>query len=248
MFRTLLQVQVQKHFPSQSRGRPQKLQFDDAYDDILRVVRTGMQWRELKPKHVSFITVFKTMHKWIAAGVFKNAYTNLLRLYARKRRPKYYCIDSSFVKNIYGADCTGRNPTDRGRRATKLSTIVDDLGTPFVAHCTPANHSDMCLMDPTLQSLLVGLEKGAEFYADKGYDSRNNRRICRSYGLRDRIFKRRSINVRRTHAKRGVIERFFSWIDKYRRLIVRYEKYITVYESMTYLAFGLITERRLNQI
>ena len=66
MFRTLLQVQVQKYFPSQSRGRPQKLEFDDAYDDILRVVRTGMQWRELKPKHVSFITVCKTMHKWIA--------------------------------------------------------------------------------------------------------------------------------------------------------------------------------------
>ena len=28
------------------------------------------------------------------------------------------------LKSIYGRDCVGRNPTDRGRRATKLSAIV----------------------------------------------------------------------------------------------------------------------------
>ena len=76
---------------------------------------------------VSHITVFKTMHLWMRSHAFENAYTRLLRLYRRQRRPRFCCIDSSYVKNIYGRDCTYRNPTDRGRRATKLSVIVDDI-------------------------------------------------------------------------------------------------------------------------
>jgi len=115
MFKNVLRIQVEKYFPRNVRGRPSLLTFDDAYDDILKVVRTGMQWRHLTPKHVSFITVFKTMHKWVAADLFRAAYQTLLRLYSRKRRPRYYCVDSSFVKNIYGSDCVGRNPTDRGQ-------------------------------------------------------------------------------------------------------------------------------------
>ena len=95
-----------------TRGRPALLGFDDAYDDILRVVRTGMQWRYLRPTAaVAYITVFKTMHKWIDAGLFHTAYVRLLRLYRRHRRPRYSCVDSTFVKNVYGVDCVGRNPT-----------------------------------------------------------------------------------------------------------------------------------------
>ena len=81
-------------------------------------------------------------------------------------------------------------------------------------------------------------------FADKGYDSARNRAHCREYGLRDRIFKRRTINGPRTHAKRGVIERFFSWHDKYRRLLVRYEQGIGIYLEMTYLAAGNLLANR----
>ncbi len=204
-----------------------------------------MQWRQLRPKQVSFITVFKTMHRWIAADLFRIAYRRLLRLYARRHRPRYYCIDSSFVKNIYGTDCVGRNPTDRGRMATKVSTIVDDRGTPFALLCTPANQSDMRLLEPTLAAVMAPIARGTQLYADKGYDSANNRRICHQYGLRDRIFRRRTENGPRTHARRGVVERFFSWIDKYRRLILRYEKQVVVYESMTYFASGILLQARL---
>ena len=57
MFKEFLKIQVEKAFPTQNRGRPPLLTFDDAYADIMHVVRTGMQWRHLKPKNVSFITV-----------------------------------------------------------------------------------------------------------------------------------------------------------------------------------------------
>jgi len=46
-------------------------------------------------------------------------------------------IDSSHVKGIYGRDCTGRNPTDRGRNATQVSAIVASDGVPMpLGRCT----------------------------------------------------------------------------------------------------------------
>ena len=68
MFKNILRIQVEEAFPAHVKGRPRLLGFDDAYEDILQVVRTGMQWRHLHPKRVSYITVFKTMHMWIDAG------------------------------------------------------------------------------------------------------------------------------------------------------------------------------------
>ena len=122
LFRTLLEIEVSRIQPRAAKGRPRQLHFDEAFDCILRVVRTGMQWRQLQPPTVSHITIFKTMHTWMRHRAFETAYCRLLRLYRRHRRPRFCCIDSSYVKNIYGLDCTGRNPTDRRRRATKLST------------------------------------------------------------------------------------------------------------------------------
>ena len=86
MFKTILRIAVQEAFPPHTKGRPALLSFDEAYDDIVRVVRTGMQWRYLRPTAaVAYITVFKTMHKWIAADLFRIVYRRLLRLYARSR-------------------------------------------------------------------------------------------------------------------------------------------------------------------
>ena len=243
LFKSLVKIETERLFQPHRLGRPRIVSFDEAYDNILKVVRTGMQWRHLQPESVSYITVFKTMHKWTNANVFRTAYERLLRLYSRKRRSKYYCIDSSFVKNIYGGDCTGRNPTDRGRKATKVSVVVDDRGVMLSSVFTPGNWSDMGLLEPTLKEAFIRLENGKELYADKGYDSKRNRTVCNMQGLKDRIFKRKTTCGRRTHAKRGVVERFFSWLDKFRRLLVRYEQRIAVYESMNFLACGVLLSK-----
>ena len=50
----------------------------------------------------------------------------------QRRKPRYHVTDTSFVKNIYGRDMVGRNPTDRGRNATKISIVTDGFGIPFI--------------------------------------------------------------------------------------------------------------------
>ena len=97
MFKQILRIAVQEAHPVQARGRPPLLSFDDAYDDILRVARTGMQWRNLQPRAgVSHTTVFKTMHKWIASDLFRVAYER----FTLKRLRQFYQ-----GKNVCGIKC-----------------------------------------------------------------------------------------------------------------------------------------------
>ena len=244
LFKTTIQIVIDEKFPKMSKGRPRIMDSSEALECIFHLVKTGIQWRHVKSQYVSHITVFKAMHKWMQHNVFSEAYKRLLKLYSRRRKPRYLCVDSSFVKNVYGNGCTGQNPTDRGRQATKLSVVVDDMGVAHSLRCDPANIADVTLLPKILDSMMTTI-RGVELFADKGYDSRRNRMLCVHHKLRDRIFKRKTTCSKRTHAKRGVVERFFSWHDKQRRLIVRYEKYVTVYMQMTFLFCGTILERRL---
>ena len=56
LYRELVRIEVTRQFPEQRRGRPRRLTFEDAYDGMLRVLRTGMQWRQLETSRVSHIT------------------------------------------------------------------------------------------------------------------------------------------------------------------------------------------------
>ena len=58
LFKSLVQIEVNNSFPLQNRGRPRILTFEDAFDNILMILQTGMQWRHLRPKTVSHITTF----------------------------------------------------------------------------------------------------------------------------------------------------------------------------------------------
>jgi len=93
------------------------------------LVWIGGPWRTLG---AGYTTVSQTFTKWTAVGVFERTYAAVLRLEKRpfKRNVRVECIDSSYVKRIYGRDCAGRNPPDRGRNATKVSAIVASDGVP----------------------------------------------------------------------------------------------------------------------
>jgi len=96
---------------------------------------SGGPWRTLG---AGSTTVFQTFTKWTAAGVFELAYAAVLRLERRplKRNVRVECIDSSYVKSIYGRDCIGRNPTERGptpHRAPRVDRTVLRDSTLFGA-------------------------------------------------------------------------------------------------------------------
>ena len=235
IFERLLLQEILKMGKSRT-GRPAKLGDEEALKCVFKVLRTGMQWREVDAS-VSFVTVFRRFQTWSKNNVFQNAYKRTIEVYRKLIPSKYYCIDSSYVKNKYGQQCVGKNHTDRGRKALKLSLITDQNGIAFSVTTDPGNRPDVTLLLSSLEGMLLNVES-LPLYADRGYDSRKNRRICSMHGLQDRIFRRKTKTVRRTNAKRIVVEHSFSWLDKYRRLLMFYEQTPAPFTSFVFLALG----------
>ena len=48
LYESLVRIEVARLLPSQPKGRPRVLAFDEAFDGIFRVVQTGMPCRDLE--------------------------------------------------------------------------------------------------------------------------------------------------------------------------------------------------------
>lgn len=235
--RNIILCLVKKHFPSSNTGR-KRVEPEFVLDQLLRILWTGCPWRSVQTTHFSYQTIHRHFMLWSQKKIFREAYSIAYKLQNRptRRNLRFQCIDASFVKNIYGRDCVGRNPTDRGRNATKLSAVVDQDGLPLSLVFFPANVHDVHTVEPTLKDRIVATDPSQALYADKGYDSKKVRNMIRQYGNVDRVGKRGTIVHRVVNRRRNIVERFFSWLDKNRRLILRYDALITSYESWTWLA------------
>jgi len=75
--------------------------------------------------------------------------------------------------SAFWGDLVGPNPTDRGKRGTKKSVLVDAQGGPPAAVLAAANTNDHRLTAATLDAVVPVRPAGipaAELYADRGYD------------------------------------------------------------------------------
>lgn len=142
VFGRLVLETAQQVTPPARYGRKRTLSDSDALAQIFGLLRTGMQWRELHAS-VHCTTVLRRFHLWKREKVFEKAYARALSTYQKLSPPKRYCVDSSYVKNRYGRTGVGKNHTDRGRKALKLSVISDDAGVVFGACSHPGNRPDV---------------------------------------------------------------------------------------------------------
>ena len=71
------------------KRRPIKLDIDEALDCLFKVIRTGMQWREVSIQSASYCTLFKHAQKWVHSGIFHRAYSTILNRYASHNDGKY---------------------------------------------------------------------------------------------------------------------------------------------------------------
>ena len=219
----IIDSEINKSFPDNYLGRPRKTDNKYIIEKIFRVLRTGMQWRELDSSKLSPKTINNYFNKWSNIGIFHRSFRYVINfIYSHTNiKSKYYATDTSFIKNIFGIDLLGKNPTDRGRKATKISVVVDNNGIPLSLCMFPANRNDCTLLEETLKCNVIKNKK-KYLYADKGYDSKKCRLIATNYGYKEGISKRLTWN-RIHNSKRCIVENFFAWVKQYRRLILRYD-------------------------
>jgi putative transposase len=160
-------------------------------------------------------------------------------------------LDGAMTKAPLGGQKTGPNPTDRGKKGTKRSVLTDRRGVPVGVVVAGANVNDHKLVQATFDSVPVPRpqpEKGAAQHLciDAAYDCNEVRRWGDKFRLRLHIRPRRPPATppnksRRKKARRWVVERSHSWMNRFRRILIRWEKREDTFLAMLHLALGIIT-------
>ncbi len=79
-----------------------------------------------------------------------------------------------------------------------------------------------------------------KLHADKAYDDKKCARALRKRGIKRRIARKGVESSQKLGRHRWVVERTLSWVAKYRRLTIRYERRADIHEAFLSLGCSLI--------
>ena len=160
-------------------------------------------------------------------------------------------MDGAITKAPLGGGATGPNPTDRAKSGTKRSLATEGRGIPIGITVAGANRHDKKLVKSTLDSMPIKRPSSKKvkqnICMDKGYDFPDIRELVEQYGYTAHIpykgdkKKCKKLPRYRKRARRWVVERTHSWMNRFRRLLVRWEKREDNYIAMLHLACAWIT-------
>jgi putative transposase len=147
----------------------------------------------------------------------------------------------------------GKNPTDRGKLGTKRSVLTEGQGMPLGVAVDGANRHDMTLVEATLEAIMIKRPDPTAMWPqhlclDKGYDYDAVRETLEAWGYTAHIRRRgEEIQAKREipgyRARRWVVERMHAWMNRFRRLLIRWEKKVENYLALLHFACAWITFR-----
>lgn len=115
-----------------------------------------------------------------------------------------------------------------------------------------ANAHDMTLVEDTLEAFALErpdptAEQPQHFCGDKGYDYPEIRDLLAAWGytvhMRIRGEETPTTRTPGYRARRWVVERTHSWMNRFRRLLIRWEKGVENYLALLHFACAWITFR-----
>ncbi len=155
-----------------------------------------------------------------------------------------------------GGEQTGKDPTNRGKLGTKRHVVVDRNGVPLAVTISGANVHDSKLLEETVDAIpalrLPHRQRGrprkrpVKLHTDKGYDYPRCRQALRARNIIPRIARRGIESSERLGRFRWVVERTLSWLNRFRRLKVRYERRADIHQAFVSLGCALICLRMLH--
>jgi putative transposase len=227
-----------------------------AMDAISFVLRTGCQWNALNATGLcSSSSAHRRFQEWTAAGVFVTLWATGLQEYDELVGLdwEWLAMDGAMTKAPLGGERTGRNPTDRGKQGTKRSLLVEAHGIPVGLAVEGANRHDKKVAEATLESIPVDRPEPTQespqgMCLDKGYDYDDTRELVREFGFTAHVRARgeEAKALKReagSKARRWVVERTHSWMNRFRRVLIRWEKKVENYFGMLHLVCAWITYR-----
>lgn len=155
-------------------------------------------------------------------------------------------------RHLRGGEKRGRKvgKTKRGK-GTKLMAIADAAGLPLAVHTASASPHEVTLVEATVDEIVtVGLPE--RLVGDRAYDSDPLDEKLAVDGI-EVIAPHRRGRVRRAtqdgrvlrrYKRRWKIERLFAWLNKFRRILTRWEYDDRRFTGFVHLACAMILLRR----
>jgi putative transposase len=221
--------------------------------EVYYLLKTGCQWDALPLCFGPAKTVYHRFRELLNANAFQKIWKLALTKYDEIHglMLEHQSFDSCHKKAPLGGEKTGRSPVDRRKIGTKINLATDGNGLPIGLTIERGNNHDTQLFEGLIKDLSnqIGQSKNHFLHTDKGYVSARNRLLAISHNYTPVMPQKKKRNCPRSdHEKdknRWVVERTFSWITRFRRLSIRYEKLKATFLSLAQFAFQIIILKKI---
>jgi len=261
---------VLPHLSIGRRGPAPKLGLHKIFNYILRLLYLGCQWKELpiqkddegRPE-IHYTRIYSAWRRWEADGCIDAIFTGSVAQLHRDNLLDITVLhgDGTTTAAKKGGDNIGFS----GHKKVKGDKVVAfcdrqcNVIAPFVA--APGNRNESLLLREALPEVtriarMVGMDlHGTIVSLDGVYDCRLNRKAIFNRGMIPNINPN---SHGRKRPKRGrkpffeptifderfhTIERVFAWEDKYRRLLLRFDRLSQLHYAFKTLAYTMINLR-----
>lgn len=265
---------VLPHLKQGTRGPQPKLSLHVMFNYILKLLYLGCQWKELpidkdragRPE-IHYTRIYSALRQFEAQGCFDAIFAESVSLLHRKGQLDISVIhgDGTTTSARKGGDNLGYSG-HKHLKGDKVVAFCDrncNVIAPFIP--APGNRNESPLLPEALPQVTrvakqVGLDLNDTIVSLDGvYDSRANRKAIFNRGMVPNIPE----NPRgRKTPKRGrkaifdaaifqerfrTIERVFAWEDKFKRLLLRFERLSGLHYALKTLAYVMINLRHFCQ-
>ena len=261
---------VLPHLSPGSRGPAPKLSLQKIFNYVLKHLYLGCQWKELpidkagggRPE-THYTRIYRIWRRWVDSGCIDAIFAGSV-----SRLHQDGLLDTAIIHGdgtTAAAKKGGDNLGFSGHKKVKGDKVVAfcdrncNVIAPFIS--APGNYNESPLLRDALPVVTriadsIGVDlRGTIVSLDGVYDCRRNRKAIFNRGMVPNI----NANPRgRKSAKRGrkpffdaaifkerfnTIERVFGWEDKFRRLLLRFERLSRLHYAFKTLAYAMINLR-----
>jgi transposase len=259
-----------KHLPEQMQKRHYRVSRYKIFNYILKFLYMGCQWKMLpiemdvtRRPEIHYSQVFRVFQAWLNTGTLLKIFESSVFTLAQENLLDTSVThgDGTTTMAKKGGDCLGFSG-HKHMKSEKIVAFVDrncNVLSPMVV--APGNRHEGPLFEKAfgfLKNILKRIGKSLQetvVSLDSAYDSKVNRKMVFNAGMIPNI-KKNPRNRQKT--KRGrkriydeaifderfrTVERVFAWEDKFKRLLLRFERISLHHFGLKLLAYTMINLR-----
>jgi putative transposase len=234
--------------PPRRRGRKRKWTMRQIVNAIFYTLRSGCAWEMLPDSFPPPSTVYRWFARFRDDGTWETINHHLLirdrERVGRDASPTAAIMDSQSVKTT---EAGGPRGYDAGKKVLgrKRHAMVDTDGRALKLHAHPASVQDRDGAGPVLKASRPRFPFIERVFADSGYAGP---RVAKATRVTVEIVRKQAGQVGfAVQPRRWVVERYFAWLGRNRRLAKDFEATVASAEAFLYAASAMLLLRRLGR-